>query len=166
MSMETPERSFAPFADDAAARAVVDGFRAHSLPVGLWTHQAHLAVGLWHVRSLGEAEARTALRAGIRAYNSAVGTPNSDTRGYHETVTFYFVWAAARFLAMAPPSEFADAANRFVAHPLGSKSGIFRFWSRGRLLSVEARRSWLEPDLAPLAPFGPEEPMDAPAPRA
>lgn len=166
MSMATPERSFAPFAGDAAAFAVVDGFRDHSLPVALWTHQAHLAVGLWHVRSLGEDQARPALRTGIRAYNVAAGTPNSDTRGYHETVTFYFVWAAARFQALAPPPGFAAAVNGFVAHPLGAKSGIFRFWSRDRLLSVEARRAWLEPDLAPLVPFGPEEQMDAPAPRA
>jgi hypothetical protein len=166
MSMETPERSFSPFVDDAAAFAVVDGFRARNLPVALWTHQAHLAVGLWHVRSLGEERARSALRTGIRTYNAAVGTPNSDTRGYHETVTFYFVWAAARFLALAPASDFAAAANGFVGHPLGSKSGIFRFWSRDRLLSVEARRNWVEPDLAPLAPFGSEVPMDAPAPRA
>ena len=37
------------------------------------------------------------LRAGNRAYNEAVGVPNSDTRGYHETVTRSYAWAAARF---------------------------------------------------------------------
>jgi hypothetical protein len=33
------------------------------------------------------------IRRGIIAYNAAVGTPNSDTRGYHETITAFYVWA-------------------------------------------------------------------------
>lgn len=161
MSMETAERAFPPLGDDAAVEAILAGFRTRTLPSSRWTHQAHLAVGLWHVMTHGERGALALLRDGIRAYNTASGIPNSDTRGYHETVTAYYVWAAARFLETALPGGLAQTVDRFVAHPLGSKAGIFRFWSRASLLSVAARRDWIAPDLAPLAPWTDAEAMDA-----
>lgn len=166
MSMETQERSFPPLGDDAAVDEIVLGFRTRTLPSARWTHQAHLAVGLWHVMTHGERGALTLLRDGIRAYNTASGIPNSDTRGYHETVTAYYVWAAARYLETAPPGGLAQTVDRFVAHPLGSKAGIFRFWSRACLFSVAARRGWVAPDLAALAPWTDAATMDARAAQA
>jgi hypothetical protein len=150
MGMQTPARQFAPFASDDDVMAVVAGFRARRLPVEQWTHQAHLAVGLWHVAEHGEQAAKPLLREGIWRYNEAVGTPNSDTRGYHDTVTLYYVWAAARFLETRPPGTLVDRVNAFVESRLGSKDGIFTFWSRDLLFSVEARRAWTAPDLGPL----------------
>jgi hypothetical protein len=153
MSMETPDREFHAFGAENPVIAIVEGFQTRTLPAAAWTHQAHLAVGLWHVRAFGEAVAMEKLRDSIRAYNTASGIPNSDTRGYHETVTRYFVWAAARFLEVAPAASFAVLVDGFLGHPLAAKTGIFRFWTKARLLSVEARRGWVEPDLAPLAPW-------------
>ncbi|WP_204310536.1 hypothetical protein, partial [Stenotrophomonas maltophilia] len=71
-----PGRAFPPFASEAEIHAIVQGFGDRTLPVVGWTHQAHLAVGLWHVAHFGEAAAKTRLRDGIRGYNEAVGTPN------------------------------------------------------------------------------------------
>lgn len=151
MGMNTPSRTYARLADESAVLLFVDGFRAKTLPAARWTHQAHLAVGLWHVRRFGEVESRSLLREGIRIYNEASGTPNSDTRGYHETVTMYYVWAAARFLETARETRLVDLVNAFVESRHGSKDGIFVFWSRELLLSTQARRDWIEPDLAPLS---------------
>ena len=151
MGMNTPSRTYVPLADERAVLAIVDGFRAKTLPAARWTHQAHLAVGLWHVRRFGEAESRSLLRDGIRAYNEASGTPNSDTRGYHETVTMYYVWSAARFLETTRAHRLVDLVNSYVESRHGSKDGIFVFWSRDLLLSTPARRDWVEPDLAPLS---------------
>jgi len=36
--------------------------------------------------------------------------------------------------------------------PFGNKDWLLAYWSKERLFSVEARRAWVEPDLAPL-PF-------------
>lgn len=151
MGMNTPGRSYPPFTDESRILAIVDGFRARTLPAPEWTHQAHLAVGLWHVRRFGEDASKSLLRDGISRYNEASGTPNSDTRGYHETVTMYYVWAAARFLETARAATLLDLVNGFVESPHGSKAGIFVFWSREVLLSTAARRDWVEPDLAPLS---------------
>jgi hypothetical protein len=37
------------------------------------------------------------------------------------------------------------------ASPLGHSRWLLAHWSEPRLMSVAARRAWLEPDLAPLA---------------
>lgn len=151
MGMNTPSRKFPRFEDERGVLAVVDGFRSHALPAAGWTHQAHLAVGLWHVRRFGEEDSKAMLRQGIRTYNEASGTPNSETRGYHETVTMYYVWASARYLETAKPLRLVDLVNDFVESRHGSKEGIFVFWSRDLLLSTPARLDWTPPDLAPLA---------------
>ncbi len=150
MSMDTPPQSYPPFESERAVLDIVAGFRARSLPRPAWTHQAHLAVGLWHVLTFGEAAAKPLLREGIRRYNESVGTPNSDTRGYHETVTMFYVWAAARFAELNGPGALLDLVNGFVASRLGAKETAFDHWSRERLLSVAARHGWVEPDLRPL----------------
>jgi hypothetical protein len=151
MGMNTPGRTFPRFDDEPAVLAIIDGFRAHTLVLERWTHQAHLAVGLWHVQRFGEEESKRLLRHGISTYNESVGVPNSNTRGYHETVTRYFVWAAARYLETPRALAFADLVNDFVESRYGSKDGIFVFWSRDLLLSTPARRGWIEPDLRPLS---------------
>jgi hypothetical protein len=91
------------------------------------------------------------IRRGIIAYNIAVGTPNSDTRGYHETVTAFYVWAIRKYLRNAAAGlTLPDLTNRLLASRFASKSYPFEFYSRERLLSVDARRAWLDPDLRPL----------------
>jgi hypothetical protein len=39
-----------------------------------------------------------------------------------------------------------------MSSPLGKSDWPLAYWTRARLFSVEARRSWVEPDLEPL-PF-------------
>jgi hypothetical protein len=152
MAMDTPARSFRPLGSDSAILAIVAAFRARTLPFADWSHQAHLATGLWHVATHGEAQARDLLREGIKAYNLAGGRVNDAMRGYHETVTMYFVWSAARFLEAGAPADLAGRVNAYVAGPFGAKDGVFRFWTRELLLSPAARLAWVEPDIRPLDP--------------
>lgn len=150
MAMDTPPKHFAPLADDDAVIAIVEAFRARTLPFADWSHQAHLATGLWHVATHGEEAAKDLLRDGIRAYNEAVGRVNDEMRGYHETVTMYFVWSAARFLERFSGTGLAARANAYVEGPFGAKDGIFTFWTKERLLTPEARLAWFAPDIRPL----------------
>src|SRR5579871_303201 len=62
-------------------------FRARTLPKTEWTHRAHLIVGAWHVHKWGRDGALVESRNGIRLLNDTHGVPNSESRGYHETIT-------------------------------------------------------------------------------
>jgi hypothetical protein len=132
-----------PQIDALAAR-----FEAAAIPAAEWTHEAHLVVGAWHVARLGAAAALDRMRAGIRALNAAHGTVDSDTRGYHETITRVYVRLLAAFLGARPAGEpLDDAVAALLAGPLGAREVVLRHYSRGRLFSVDARRGWVEPDL-------------------
>jgi hypothetical protein len=127
--------------------SIAEALTARTLPKAEWTHEAHLRAGLWHVRQHGAAAALELLRARITAYNESVGTRNTDTSGYHETITRFYVTIIDRFLAAndrAMPVD--DLAARLLAE-YGDRRLPMRYYSEGRLFSVVARRSWVEPDL-------------------
>ena len=138
-----------------AARALDDlvtAFLSATLPRAEWTHEAHLRVGAWHVHHHGADGASSLLRERIRRLNDSHGTVNSATSGYHETITVAYARLIAEFLAApAPPTADLEArVAALLASPLADRAALFRFWSRERLLSPEARGAWLPPDLAPL----------------
>lgn len=133
---------------DEEIAAVARGLIARSLPVERWTHAAHFAAALWLIDQGREAEMPTL----IRAYNEAVGTPNSDSRGYHETITLASLAAARAARAERAGQTLHDVCNALLASPCGRSDWLLAHWSHERLFSLEARRAWTPPDLEPL-PF-------------
>jgi adenylate kinase family enzyme len=134
------------FLDDLAAR-----FTASAIPAKEWTHAAHLTVGLWHVDRYGAEHALIRLRDGIRALNESHGGVNSETQGYHETITAVYVQLLAQYLeSSAADMPLGMRALHLLASPLAAKDVPFTFYSRERLMSTAARASWLDPDRGPV----------------
>jgi hypothetical protein len=88
----------------------------------------------------------------IRAYNEAIGGANTDSSGYHETITQASIRATRAFLSSAPPEPLFVTCNALMRSPLGQPEWLLEYWTHPRLFSVEARRTWLEPDIRRL-PF-------------
>ena len=129
--------------EDLAAR-----FAACTLPKEEWTHQAHLTVGMWHVQRYGADAALERLRTGIRRLNHSHGTPNTESRGYHETITRAYVMVLAEFLAACPDEmPLAERVTRLLASPVSDRDYLLRFYSRECLMSAQARAQWVAPDL-------------------
>jgi hypothetical protein len=126
---------------------LVAAFIAQSLPKERWTHEAHLRVGLWHLLHHPADEALSLVRARIIAYNEACGVENSDSAGYHETITRFFLGQIERFLHTADRRRGIDDLADELVGRLGDKQAPLEFYSHERLMSVEARRGWVEPDL-------------------
>lgn len=134
-----------------ALAPLVRGFLDQTLTAAQWTHQAHMAVGAWLVHQHGPEDALPQLRHGIRRLNVALGGVNSDTRGYHETITAAYATLLGDFFDRYADGLKPDAAvARVLASPLTTRDALLRFYSRPCLDSIEARRRWVEPDLAPL----------------
>lgn len=129
---------------------LVRAFSDHSLPMAEWTHQAHLATGTWYASRFTRAEALDRLRIGIRTYNVAQGGANTDTSGYHETITRAWVELLAQWCELHPDLSTDERVVKLLASPLAAPDVLLRFYSRERLFSTEARAAWVEPDLAPL----------------
>jgi hypothetical protein len=123
-------------------------FSQATLSRELWTHTAHVRVGYLHVIREGFDAALELLRARIRSLNAAHGTPETPTRGYHETITVAFLTAIAAACRAETPSDSRSFCQR---HPeLLEKDFLDRFYSRELLFSAEARRTFVAPDLCPL----------------
>jgi hypothetical protein len=125
--------------------AFVAAWEAGALPKAQWTHAAHVAVGAcYSVRYPDSALER--MRNGILRHNAAVGTPNNDTSGYHETLTR--LWLTVLERAVAGFRDHWEAA-RFAVEHFGEERDLYRlYYSFDVVRSVEARREWVPPDLS------------------
>ena len=145
------EHSPRPFTSDAAVRRIGEGLLDRSLPRPDWTHEAHLAACLYLLRERPEIDLPAELPAIISGYNEAVGGRNSDTEGYHETITQAYIRVIRTFLAGRPAEEpLVEAVNALLGGPEGRRDHLLDYWSKAVLFSVAARRGWVEPDLRPL----------------
>ena len=120
------------------------------MPASEFTHAAHLVVGLWHAASFAAANALTRMREGILRLNAAHGTPNTETRGYHETITRAYLVLLAQFARANADLNGATLAQVLLSSPLAHREALFNYYSKDLLMSVEARRDWVEPDLRTL----------------
>lgn len=121
-----------------------------SLPRAEWTHEAHFALALEILRHHPVIAGGESFRTIITRLNEAHGTPNTDSSGYHHTITLASLRATERLLDDRRDVPLAAILRDLMAGPLGRSDWILAHWSRERLFSVAARRDWVEPDLAPL----------------
>ena len=140
------------FNSDDEIAAIGAGLLDRSLPKPRWTHAAHFAAALWLISCRKDLDASRDMPRFIRAYNEATGVANTDTEGYHETITQASLRAARSCLLQDPGRPLFATCNALMASPLGRSDWLLLHWTRARLFSVEARRFWVEPDLQPL-PF-------------
>lgn len=127
------------------------GMTGCMLPKAKWTHEAHFAAALWLLRERGEVAVRAEIPGLIRRYNESVGGRNTDTEGYHETITQASLTMAARALAAAgPEAPLSHLLAALMAGPCGKPDWIFAYWSKEVLFSAGARLDWVDPDVAPL----------------
>lgn len=136
--------------DDDIAR-IGAGVIDRTLPKPDWTHAAHFAAALWVLTRPGM-DAAAEMPGLIRAYNEATGVANTDTEGYHETITQASLSAARAHLAAAPDAPLSDVLESLLAGPFGRSDWLLAYWTRTALFSSEARRGWVAPDIQPL-PF-------------
>ena len=128
------------------------GIENLSLPKPEWTHEAHFAAAIWLYAQAPSAPLAK-MRSLIKAYNQATGVPNSDTDGYHETITRASMLATKDFLSRQPvEARVFENVNALLATAYGRPEWLLAYWSQETLFSVAARRSWVAPDLQPL-PF-------------
>jgi hypothetical protein len=137
------------FLSDEAVAHIGEGLLSRTLPREEWTHEAHLAATTYLVLKHPEIDLHTELRSIISRYNESVGGVNSDSEGYHDTITHAFLRGIRLFLKEADAIRLIhELVNELLMSPMGRRDWPLRFWSKERLMSVEARRGWVEPDLA------------------
>ncbi|HWT11609.1 MAG TPA: hypothetical protein VN231_02545 [Allosphingosinicella sp.] len=136
------------FADDAAIRSLGERMIARTLPRAEWTHEAHLATCAWLILERPDIAPERDLPDLIRRYNESVGGVNSDTEGYHETITQVSIRAVRAALARSEGRGLCERVNAVLLAEEGKRDWPLRFYSRELLFSREARLGWVAPDSA------------------
>jgi hypothetical protein len=90
------------------------------------------------------------MRLCVSRYNESVGGQNTDTSGYHETVTVAWIKLLSGLLDRSKPIARAAFAALAVEHFQAQRNIFSRFYDFDLVASTEARRRWLEPNLEPL----------------
>ena len=131
---------------------IVNGFRTKTLPAKEWTHEAHLITGLWHVAELGYENALAEMRLNIPIYNESVGGMNTDSSGYHDTITVFWVWLLNEFWNRysVDGASFEQVCNQFLQSKYMDRSNAFVFYSKDYLFTKEARLGLVDPDIQAL----------------
>jgi hypothetical protein len=128
-----------------------EGLIHKTLPKPEWTHAAHIAAAVYLVCRHPVGTPEREMPDLIRAYNRATGVENSDTGGYHETITQASLRAVRGVLATLPETTPQHTlANAVLDAGYADKAWLLRHWHQDTLFSVAARRGWVEPDKAPL----------------
>ena len=135
------------YCDAKEIRSFIRAFEECTLPRSEWTHTAHLTVAMWYLMERSEIEATTRIRNGILQYNGSQGIKTTANSGYHETITLFWTRLVARYLSEADADKSIVELANGVIRAFGNKDIPFEYYSRDRLLSLEARMRWVEPDL-------------------
>ena len=147
-----PFTSPTPFTSDDEIRRIGRGLIDRTLPKSEWTHAGHFAAAVCLLADQ-HINAPRDMPAMIRAYNEATGVANTDTGGYHETITQASLRAAASVCASHPSNTpLHIIVNAIMCGAFGKPNWLLAYWSKDILFSPLARKTWVEPDLQAL-PF-------------
>jgi hypothetical protein len=123
---------------------LVEQFQARTLPINEWTHEAHLTVAFWYLWNYPKMAALCYLRSGIIGYNVAVGTVNTPSSGYHETITQFWVDIISRFLKKDRKKRtLEEVLNEFLQSEASKRDTMFQYYSGEILISVTARARYV-----------------------
>ena len=106
-----------------------------------WTHEAHLRMGWYYLSHLGLRIATEKVRSGIQRLNSIIGVKG---RGYHETITCFYLRVLDREVLRTNFREWADFLNKNPS--LLDTSLLSQYYSDQLLNSERARTDFLLPD--------------------
>ena len=128
------------FLTDAEIERIARGLIDRSLPKSEWTHAAHFAAAVWLLKR-GGLRAMSEMGPLIIAYNEATGVANTETSGYHETITLASLRAAHSWLLNRPDAPLHVVLGEMLATSLGRSDWLFTYWSKPRRIGISSPHS-------------------------
>jgi hypothetical protein len=139
------------FHDAAEVERLVSAFETASISPADWKHRDHVAVATWYLLTRpGEAAAVDAMSESLKRFALMHGIKPSPGRGYHETLTVFWMKVINRYLETTNlDCSLIDLINGVVER-FADKGLSLEYYSRALLDTSEARSGFIEPDLKSL----------------
>ncbi|HHM21162.1 MAG TPA: hypothetical protein ENJ20_03970 [Bacteroidetes bacterium] len=129
------------------AETLVRGFLECTLPKGEFNHEAHLLAGLYVLAKYGD-RALPIMRQHLTKYLQFVGVESTDTTGYHETLTVFWLEELKKKLADKTGRVHWNQKNidaLLEDFDLADRNLWLKDYTKEQMMSVEARRRYLPP---------------------
>ena len=130
-----------------ATTRLIEQFENHTLPKEQWTHEAHFITAFWYCLHCPLPQAVQKITDGIKTYNISAGGQNTDSAGYHETITLFYMATMARYIITNGITSICDEhiaallQENFIA-----RDYLIHFYRKEVLQGRQARLGWVEPD--------------------
>jgi hypothetical protein len=144
-TVEQAEVSAAQLAD----AELLEQFENSTLPRDQWLHGTHVRVAYIYLSHHPFEIALEKMRSGIQSYNAATGVVDGPHAGYHETITQAWLRLIASTMRHHDRGRDSEDFCRLQPHLL-QRTLLRLFYSRKRIMSPAAKRSFVEADLTPL----------------
>ena len=128
---------------------LIEGFENGTFPATKWTHWSHIQMAVWYLKHYSLSEARVRIKEGIKKYNVSQGGKNTDSEGYHETITEFYIQVLTMFLLKIPlHCSMEEALQLLEIDEIASKSYVFKYYDKKLLMTKKYRLQWIKPSNA------------------
>ena len=124
---------------------VVRGFETGTISRDEWKHAEHLTVALYYLSHHDSETALRKMREGIFNLLKAFDVDLSKEMPYHETLTVFWMRTVFGFKNSRNGASIVEICNELIEK--FDKDYPLKFYSRERLFSDEARKSFVDGDL-------------------
>ena len=138
-----------PIAD---AEELIHQFLGCTLPKGEFSHEAHLVTAMYLLSKHGK-DTLPIIRQHLKDYLKSIGVESTDTSGYHETLTVFWLWRVRKQFAnkngviLWNQENVDDLIEDF---DITERNIWLEYYTKERMMSVEARREYAKPDIKPM----------------
>lgn len=136
----------AAYRSEAEIEDVVRRFEECAYAPEEFVHARHLTVACWYFLRWDARTAEERMRAGLKKFIGHHGK-----QGYHETITGFWLRMVEREVRAARDGDESEtdlvARVNGIVERLGDKDLIYRYYSRERLGSAEAKAGWMDGDV-------------------
>jgi len=108
-------------------------FSNRKMPKKLWTHRAHFIVATCLLLDPVVDEPMNTLRDLIKSNNLYMGVENTDSGGYHETLTWFYFHAIKAILSEKPGLDRYSAVETVLQSPIVDKSYPLKFYEKVKM---------------------------------
>ena len=126
---------------------IYEGFKNLTLPKEEWTHEAHLITALSLLRDHGLEKAEAIMPDMIRDYNTSRGGINSETEGYHHTITIFYLRVIEKFRIANSAVNIDEQVERLLNCKIAAPFFTLNYYSKEILFAPAARLGFVPPDI-------------------
>jgi hypothetical protein len=118
------------YADEDSIRGLTRGLIETTWPEPDWKHREHCVATLGLILFYPDMDLDDELPRIIQRYNLAQGGQNTETAGYHHSMTLLYLNAIRHFVRTLPPNTPSGiAARTLLQSPIGKKEYPLRYYS-------------------------------------